>query len=71
MIYYNTGTGDEGSIQFKPVSRFKLALWLILIASIALALVLTFASLFVFAAIVMACLAALAVVAGWVKRLMR
>jgi hypothetical protein len=63
--------GADGSIRMKPISRWKIALWLTVIAAIGFALVLTFASLFVVAAAVAACAAALAIAVTWVKGLFR
>lgn len=63
--------GADGTVRMKPISRWKLALWLTAIAAIALALVLTFASLFIIAAVVMGCAAALAIAVTWLKGLFR
>ena len=67
-IFIDLRGGGPG---FAGISRFKLALWATLIIAIALALVLTFASLFVIAAAVTACAAVVAIAVGWVKRLLR
>jgi hypothetical protein len=70
-IFYDL-RGEQGSfVRITKISGFKLALWLTLIVAIALALVLTFASLFVVAAVVSTCLVAVAGIVGWVKAKLR
>ena len=65
-IFFDLRNG-QGSLNISRIGKFKLALWLAVIFAIAIALVLTFASLFVIVAIVTTCAAALATAIAWVK----
>lgn len=66
-VFFEFRTGDGATFQVKPLSRWKVALILMVAAALAIAILVTFASLFVIAAVIGTCVVIVAASMAWVK----